>query len=147
MSWTRWLKERRVERHTTSRAEIDGFRAMVTRDLKDARSKGTSADTRFIVAYNGALVLARMVVAASGYRIKGEGAHRTTFDAVELAMGAAVAATTVFFDACRRQRNIVTYDTAGRISEGQVAQLVKKVQEFRTEVESWLAANHPGLKP
>jgi hypothetical protein len=145
MSWSKWLKEGRVDRHTTSREEIESLRSMVERDLRDARVVGTSADTRFIVAYNAALILAKIVVAASGYRIKGAGAHRTTFDAVLCAMGAPFSQIVTFFDACRRKRNIVVYDASGRVSEREVTDLLDRVGQFRAEVEAWLAAKHPGL--
>jgi hypothetical protein len=36
MSWQRLLAERKIQRHTTGRQELDALRALVERDLADA---------------------------------------------------------------------------------------------------------------
>lgn len=50
MSWQQLLTAHRVQRHTTSRNELDGLRAVVERDLNDAKVPGLSADRQFIPA-------------------------------------------------------------------------------------------------
>ena len=73
MSWKRLLDERLAERHRTSKEELHGLRAVVERNLKDARVEAVSADNRFGAAYEAALTLATMAIAASGDRIKAPG--------------------------------------------------------------------------
>jgi len=51
MNWNDLLNSRRLERHTTSSAELDGLREVVARDLKDAELAGLSHDRQFAIAY------------------------------------------------------------------------------------------------
>jgi hypothetical protein len=90
MSWQRLLASRRLHPHVTNHHELEGLRAVITRDLEDAALPGLSADRRFAIAYNAVLQLAKMVIAGAGYRVSGIGHHRTMFEALELAMGPGV---------------------------------------------------------
>lgn len=78
MTWQRLLSARRVQRHTTSKQELEDLRAVVERDL---------------------------------------------------------------------QRNALDYDVANVVSETEAAELLKKAQEFKREVEAWIATHHPSLVP
>jgi len=60
MSWQQLQAHHRVQPHTTSHRELDGLRAIVARDLKDARVPGLSTDRQFATAYNAVLQLAKM---------------------------------------------------------------------------------------
>jgi hypothetical protein len=59
-----------VDRHTTSKQELDDLRSVVTRNLADAAITALSADNRFGLAYEAGLLLAKMAIAAAGYRVK-----------------------------------------------------------------------------
>src|SRR2546428_2112984 len=126
MSWQQLLHNRRVQPHTTSQRELDGLRAVVARDLQDARVLGLSTDRQFATAYNAVLQLAKMAVVCAGYRVVGVGHHRTMFEAVELAMGAHVATLASYFDACRRMRHILDYDAANVLTDTEVTELLTK---------------------
>jgi len=77
-----------VQRHRTSKRELDEIRAVIERDLGDARVAGVSADRRFATAYNAALQTASMAIASAGYRVPAKAAHhRVTIDAITLAVG------------------------------------------------------------
>ena len=143
MTWQQLLANNRVRRHTTSKHELDGLRSVVTRDLGDAKITALSADRRFATAYNAALQSAKMAIACAGYRVTGTGAHQTSFEAADLAMGQGVATLTTYFETCRRKRNTLDYDTADIISETEADELVQKADEFHREVEAWIATNHP----
>src|SRR3989304_3862422 len=89
MTWQELLKAKRVQRHKTSKHELDGLRAVVERDLKDASLAGLSEDRRFATAYNCVLQLAKMAIACAGYRVTARrGHHENTF----VALGPAVKA-------------------------------------------------------
>jgi len=45
---------------------------------------------------------------------------------------------TDYLDACRRKRNEAEYDRAGGISENEVVELFKFVEEFSDIVKLWL---------
>ncbi len=145
MTWQDLLNNGSIRRHSTSLAELSGLRAIVDRDLADAALPDLSADRRFATAYNAVLQLCKMAVACAGYRVTGLGAHATTFEAVELAMGSAVHKEAAFFETCRRKRNTIEYDAASVASETEAAELLEAAQAFRNTVEDWIAANYPSL--
>jgi hypothetical protein len=90
VTWTTFLASHDVQRHKTSKRELDDMRALVARDLADAQVQGLSADRRFATAYNAALQTANMAIACAGYRVTAKtGHHRVTVDAITLAVGAA----------------------------------------------------------
>jgi hypothetical protein len=143
MSWQQLLTNHRVQTHTTSRRELDGLRAIVARDLQDARVVGLSTDRQFATAYNAVLQLAKMAIACAGYRVVGQGHHVTAFEAVELAMGHRVAPLANYFEICRRKRNMLDYDMANVATETEVRELLEQAQAFRQLVEQWIAQQHP----
>jgi hypothetical protein len=56
-------------RPSSLQRELDGLRAVVARDLTDARVVGLSTDRQFATAYNAVLQLAKMAIACAGYRV------------------------------------------------------------------------------
>jgi len=66
MNWQDLLAEGWVERHQTSRRELDDLHRVIARDLADAEVPGLSADRRFATAYNAALQSTKMVIACCG---------------------------------------------------------------------------------
>lgn len=68
MTWTQLLASRDVQRHRTSKKELDDIRALVARDLADANVAALSADRRFATAYNAALLTAHMAGALDDLR-------------------------------------------------------------------------------
>jgi hypothetical protein len=147
VSWAKLLADQKVKHHKTSLAEINALRQVIERDLKDASLKGLSADRSFATAYNAALQTANMLIACSGYRLATiPGHHKAAFDATELVLGSSAKALVVYFDACRRKRNLLDYDRAHIASDTEAAELRVKAQEFVVLAEKWIAANHPALK-
>ena len=69
MTWKDLVKNERVKPHQTSHEELHDLRAVVERDLKDAKLDQLSADRRFATAYNAVLQLTKMVIACEGYRV------------------------------------------------------------------------------
>ena len=49
-TWNNLLAQKRVQPHTTSRQELDGLRAVIERDLRDATLPQLSDDRRFAKA-------------------------------------------------------------------------------------------------
>jgi hypothetical protein len=50
-----------------------------------------------------------------------------------------------FLDACRKKRNIATYESVGMISPGEVAELLKATARLDAMVREWLEREHPNL--
>jgi len=146
VTWTQLLANNEVQRHKTSKKELDRLRAVIRRDLADASLDGASADRRFATAYNAALQAAKMAIACAGYRVVGAGHHRISFDVVKLAIGKAADPYSDYFDRCRRKRNVIDYDDAFVATETEAKEIVAKTKEFVEVVEQWIAKNHRSLK-
>ena len=145
MTWKNLQNQSRVEQHVTSKAELDDLRAAIVRNLDDAAIKELSADNRFSIAYQAALLAAKMAVACAGYRVKGHGAHQTTFQALKLALGPSFNNTADYLDRCRRKRNDLAYDAEGVVSTTDAAELLKEAKALRKAVEAWIAKHHSQL--
>ena len=114
MTWKRLQAQNRIKSHRTSKAELDALRGGVEVKLKDASSNAISPDTQFVTAYGAALLLAKMALACSGYRLdsKSGGHHVTVFEALPLSLGPGTKALANYFESCRRKRNEIDYDRA-----------------------------------
>jgi hypothetical protein len=142
MTWKELLDANRVEKHVTTRQELDDLRKAVDRNLQDANLLGLSADNKFGLAYEAGLLLSKMAVACAGYRVKGQGAHQTTFTSLKLVIGAPIVEMAAYLDRCRRKRNEISYDTAGLVSDTEAKELLTKLREFQNVIETWIAKNH-----
>jgi hypothetical protein len=138
------LASKRLERHSTSAKEIAGLRKLVSRDLQDAAVPGLSADRAFATAYNAALQLSKIVLACAGYRVSASlpGHHQVAFEAAGFVLGAPGNRLTVFFETCRRKRNVIDYDFAEVASPSQARELQEKVREYRELIEGWIAKHY-----
>ena len=145
MTWKELLAEKRVAAHTTSKQELDDLRSAVERNLRDAAIPELSADNRFGVAYEAALLLGKMVIACAGYRVKGQGAHQTTFAALKLALGAGISKTATYLERCRRKRNELSYDMAGVVTDTEATEILAQATALQDTVEQWIAQNHQHL--
>jgi uncharacterized protein (UPF0332 family) len=143
MTWKDLLTAQRIRVHKTSPQEVFDLRAVVERDLKDAKLEQLSDDRRFATAYNAVLQLTKIVIALQGYRVTGMWHHQTAFQALEIAMGRSIIPLSTYFDRCRRQRNQVDYDMANAATEAEADLLVQKAEEFQRLVESWIRKKHP----
>jgi uncharacterized protein (UPF0332 family) len=148
VTWTQLLANNEVQRHITSKKELDSIRAVIRRDLEDASLKGLSADRRFATAYNAALQATKMAVACAGYRVTtGAGHHRISLQAMKIALGKPVDAFSDYLDRCRRKRNVIDYDNAQVATETEAEEILTKTKQFVELVEEWISRNHPALKP
>jgi len=146
VTWTQLLASNEVQRHKTSKKELDKLRAVIARDFADASLDGVSADGVSQLPTTPALQAAKMAIACAGYRVAGAGHHRISFEVVKLAMGKAADPYSGYFDRCRRKRNVIDYDDAFVATETEALEIVAKAKEFVNVVERWIAQNHPALK-
>ena len=147
MTWTQLLANNEVQRHITSKKELDSIRRVIRRDLEDASLKGLSADRRFATAYNAALQATKMAIASAGYRVTtGARHHRISLEAMKVALGKPVDAFSDYLDRCRRKRNVIDYDNAQVATETEAEEILTKTKQFIELVEEWISKNHPALK-
>jgi hypothetical protein len=128
-----------------SKTELDRLRGAIERNLRDAALPDLSADNKFGMAYEAALLTAKMAVAVAGYRVRGQAAHATTFVALGLAMGPAAGQRADYFDRCRRKRNALSYEYSGAATDAEAAEILEAAKKFRAEVEDWIATRRPDL--
>ena len=132
-----------VEDHETSREELADLSGAVQRNLRDAAVPQLSADNRFGLAYEAALLAAKMAIACAGYRVKGQGAHHTTSAALKLVLGPDIAAPRAISNVAGAMRNRLSYDAAGVASGEDAAELLAEATALAATVEKWIAVHHP----
>ncbi len=136
-----------VQKHRTSKAELDNMRDLIARDLADAGLTGLSADRRFATAYNAALQAASMAIACAGYRVTSRvGHHKISFESTKLALGSTADKYADYFETCRRKRNTIDYTHSSVASETEAKEILEKATEFWERVEAWIANTHPALR-
>lgn len=147
MTWTKLLASRDVQRHRTSKRELDDLRALIARDLTDAGLTALSADRRFATAYNAALLTAHMAIACAGYRVTAKtGHHKVSFDAITLALGAGAGEYADYFERCRRKRNLIDYTRSHVATETESEEILRKATEFTGFVEAWIDSKFSNLQ-
>lgn len=148
MTWTQLLAKKEVQKHRTSKNELDNMRALIARDLADAAVDGLSADRSFATAYNAALQAAHMAIACAGYRVTGKtGHHKISFESIRLALGRGADKYADYFETCRRKRNTIDYTHSHVATETEAKEILAKATEFYELVETWITKTHPTLKP
>jgi len=145
MTWKEIEAQGRAARHKTSRKELDDLREAAERNLRDAALPNLSADNSFGMAYEGALLISKIAIACVGYRVKGPGAHQTTFLGLELALGENASDASKYFERCRRKRNDLSYERAGIVSALEAEEILREAALLRDQVEAWISEHHPGL--
>ena len=144
MSLHDWLKNSWLIEHSTSFEEIEDLFAAADRDLTDCKVSGLSPDWRLHIAYNAALLLATVALAASGYRTTRESHHYRLIQSLAHTIGAD-STTIKRFDAFRKKRNISGYERTGIISDHEVEEMIALATQLRDDVVEWLRKNHPQL--
>lgn len=143
MSLKQWLDNGWLKKHETGKQEIANLFQIVDRDLKDAQAKNISQDWRFGIAYNAALKLCTILLAAEGYRPERTLQHYRTIFAMPEILGKETIEDAQYLDTCRKKRNIAEYDQIGIVSETEAEELLKFAKILRKKVLEWLKAKHP----
>ena len=81
------LADGRIRPHRPSVREVADLLRVIERDIADASVTQLSTDRRFATAYNAALLLATIVLHASGFRTASTGHHRATFHVLPEILG------------------------------------------------------------
>jgi hypothetical protein len=144
MTLKSWSANRWIVPHDTSAEEITDLLSVVDRDLKDAAIKELSADTRMTLAYNAALQLATVALAAEGYRPGRERAHERAIQSLAFTLDANTK-TVDALDLARRKRNVSNYNRAGATSRKEADEMYKVAMELRQSARKWLRERHPKL--
>jgi hypothetical protein len=139
-----WLEARWLTEHTPSREEVADLLEVVDRDLADAGVDGLSPDWRLGIAYNAALQLATLALAAEGYRPERSRAHERAILSLRFTIKADQS-TIDTLDGVRRKRNLSNYERAGSTSFQEASEIHELAKELRAQVISWLRSHHSDL--
>jgi len=144
MNLPNWLASRWLVQHEPGREEVEDLLTVVDRDLGDAAIESLSPDWRLGIAYNAALQLATLALAAEGYRPARDRAHERAILSLRFTIrtDAQVVDT---IDAVRRKRNISNYERAGTTSASEAHEMYQIAMELRERVLAWLKERHPEL--
>lgn len=113
-------QEGKIERVPAGRAEVDRLHAVVARDLATAEDlRERNRDWALAIAYNAMLQACLALMAAHGYRPKGEAQHRTTIAFARMALPEQ-ARLLDRVDRLRHRRHRAVYGAVGEISAADV---------------------------
>jgi len=142
MSLTTWRESRWLTEHESSLQEAADLLAVVDRDLADAEVEGLSADRRLEIAYNAALQLSILALAAAWYRAARDKAHAYSIRSLGHTVGVEPAIVDTL-DAVRRKRHQVNCERAGTASHSEAEEVRELASDLRERVFEWLRAEHP----
>ncbi len=72
--------------------------------------------------------------------------HRAlSFECASLALGKQADKLVLFFDGCRRKRNVIDYTGVQIATATEAAELLERAAQFHALVESWIKNTHPNL--
>ncbi len=135
----------KLKAHKPERAEIARLLTAVRRNLKDARVKGVSTETRFDAAYRAVMQCALAALMANGFRpsTNEPGHHATVIQTLPKTIGLPNERWVVL-DKLRRKRNLSAY-SGEDISETEVASCTRAAEELLASLETWLRAHRSDL--
>ncbi len=148
MSLEQWSRNKWLQRHEPTVAEVQQLFQVVDRDISDAGAQGLSSDGRFQHAYDAALQLCMIALRASGYHVsKGQGHHKRGIDSLRHTLGERWSGTADHIERCSRSRGQAMYDRIGVVNEEDADDLLSTAKQLRTDVINWLKTNHTALVP
>ena len=145
MSLSEWLKNGWLIEHRTSRQEVEHLFRLVDRDLTDCRNPSLSLDWRFNIAYNAALQCAKAALAAAGYRAAKDAHHYRVIQSLKFTLRTKDKIVKKL-DAFRKKRNVSEYNHAGAVTAIELDEISVLAGNLRKSVETWIAAEYPGLR-
>lgn len=147
MSLENLLKIGQLKEHPADGQEIERLLSAAERNLRDARVKDVSPETRFDAAYKAIMQSALAALQMHGYRpdTHRPGHHATVLQSAPLTLGLS-SKRVVVLDALRRQRNVSDY-TGDDVDESTAENCITEARRLIDEVIAWRAANHPELVP
>lgn len=113
-------QEGKIERVTAGRFEVERLHAIVARDLATAEElRQRNRDWALAIIYNAMLQACVALMAAHGFRARGEGQHKTVVEFAHLALPQHQELAERL-DRLRRRRHRALYDVAGQVSQLEV---------------------------
>ncbi|MBN2495197.1 MAG: hypothetical protein JXR96_11435 [Deltaproteobacteria bacterium] len=139
-----WLSNGFLIEHASSPEEIAGLLSVIDRSLRDAATRGLSADGRFTFAFNAALQCAVAALAAEGYRPSRASHHYYAIESLRFTLCESEKRIRML-DASRKKRAISVYEISGSVSDAEVSEIRAIAGDLRSKLDTWLRQRHPDL--
>jgi hypothetical protein len=134
-----------LESEPPSQEEIARLLRKARTRIRDARSEAISMESRFDLAYEGALQLALCALRANGYRPGSRGGHHViALQSLGKAIGYPKHRIRLL-DEFRRQRALGLYDGSFDPTSTEIEALLEVTNELHDSLLDWLQENQPGL--
>lgn len=134
-----------LEAQPTSAEEVRGLLGIVDRRLDEVGGSLKYPDSTFTLAYDAVRCAATAVLRAHGFRAKHARHHEMTFEALHRLAIPKVSDRARYYDACRRKRATLEYDTGGDVSNAEAEDLAREAARLAAAVRGWLSSTHPEL--
>src|SRR5947199_9206288 len=111
MTLQNWLQMGYLVEHQATVGEVRSLLGVVERELGDAGVAGLSDEGRFTHAYDAALLLCKLALHASGFKLqKGKGHHSYWINSLELTLGREQKDTLIHLSKSSHLRHTSLYD-------------------------------------
>ena len=145
MTLQNWLNSGWLKSHASSKEEIKNLLDKVDRDIAEAEKIEISLDWRLAIAYNACLGCATIALRVSGYRMPGgAGQHYRTIQSLRFTINPP-AEIIASLESISKKRGIVSYDTAGTVSEAEVDEALFLAKDLKELLLDWLNHNNDAL--
>src|SRR5258707_1990837 len=149
MSLQNWLQIGHLINHQATVAEVRSLLGVVDRELADASVAGLSDDGRFTHAYDGAFLLCKLALHASGFEVpkRTPGHHALWVSSLEFTLRDTHKPSLIHLSKSSKLRHTILYDHPGIVEKHDADDLLEAARQLRTDVLSWLRSQHPNLLP
>ena len=149
MSSQDWLLRGLLVEHEASVAEVRSLLGDVDRELADAGVAGLSDEGRFAHAYDGALLLCKLALHASGFELqkRASGHHSRWVNSLEFTLGKEQKETLIHLSKSSNLRHTSLYEQTGVVEKQDAEDLLETAKKLRTDLLAWLRSQHPTLVP
>lgn len=115
---------------------------------RDSSVAGLSDEGAFSRAYDAGRQVAGIVLAAAGYRVRGQGHHQIAFYSLAALEDPSLSQFGTDLESIRQSRRMVIYDAVGDPPALQADRQKLKgiVERFLPAANAWLMAKRPSLK-
>ena len=139
-----WRDNNWLQEHQPSPEEMRDLMRVINRDLADSASASLSPDWRLAIAYNAALQVCALCLAAEGFRAAREQHHHRCIQSLAYTLGAAKNQVAVL-DVMRKKRNSSDYERAGEVSLKEAEEMRALAAALRQQALAWLKERHGPL--
>ena len=132
-----------IQRLRATRKELLKLLESARRKLEDASSGTISRESRLGLAYQCILTLAKLVLRAQGYRLKGRrDEHVRTINTLRRTLGTSEERIK-YYHSLRIKRHRDLYEGGLAVSSTELNEALERGRELLAEAEKWLTSRYP----